>query len=80
MRGGSRKAIAKKRTEIAIAKTKMYATASIIKIPKVTKIILVSYPTILPTKELKLFFRWVVGKAGRREIYKLNNPHLTSQN
>jgi len=34
MRGGSRKAIAKKRTEIAIAKTKMYATASIIKIPK----------------------------------------------
>jgi hypothetical protein len=57
MRGGSRKAIAKKRTEIAIAKTKMYATASMIKIPKV--LYLISYLTILPTfstKELKLFF------------------------
>ncbi|MEN9517591.1 MAG: hypothetical protein RLZZ381_179 [Cyanobacteriota bacterium] len=56
MRGGSRKAIAKKRTEIAIAKTKMYATASIIKIPKV------SLPNILPTKELNLFSSWLLKK------------------
>jgi hypothetical protein len=51
MRGGSRKAIAKNKTEIPIAKTKMYATASMIKIPKL------SLPNILPTKEVNLFSR-----------------------
>jgi hypothetical protein len=52
MRGGSRKAIAKKRTEIAIAKTKMYATASIIKIPKVPKLSLFHF-IVLPSYQQK---------------------------